>query len=199
MRNLNRFFTTLLLAVTLVLTGTASSVESAEVGDLLSFQADDVPANCERVTYSLGGQAWGLLMTPVDDSTWEGRFMVLPSQAGRTLHPMLTFHYRDGSVANRELDPIEITEKDAGLPGVISQSDSGELLCVFGTTVDASSVRAVTGEGERYTLQHESNFFRLPEQLESDAFTRIVAETIRGQRITLQLPSPRQSVALSPR
>lgn len=169
----------------LALAQPAQRVNTVSVGDLLTVTSRNAPENTKMVTYALGRQVRGLLMQPSGLRQWSGDFMIIPSQAGTTLRPVLTYYLDNGITMTQKLEPIDVKPGQPSEPGVISTSDSGRVVCVFDATVSASSVQAVTTDGSTFQVGHENNYFVLPAEVSADNLEEVTAQTVHGEELRL--------------
>ena len=137
------------------------------------------------VSYSLDRTARGLLMQPAGLHRWQGQFVVLPSQTGKTLQPTVTTYLKDGRMLHQKLAPIRVSGRGAQQDGLITKTEEGRLLCVFTRVVNASTVRVVTEDGSIKRVGHENNYFILPPEINEENFRSVEATTIHGKRIVL--------------
>ena len=156
-----------------------------EVGQLLVLTSNSVPENAEMVSYSLDRTARGLLMKPAGLHRWQGQFVILPSQAGETLQPVVTTYLKDGRMLHQELAPIRVSGRTSQRDGLITRTHKGRLLCVFNRVVNAASVRVVTADGSVKQVGHENNYFVLPPEINEQNFRSVEATTIHGDHVVL--------------
>ena len=156
-----------------------------KVGQLLVLTSTSVPEDAEMVSYSLDRTARGSLMQPAGLHRWQGQFVILPSQTGKTLQPTVTTYLKDGRMLHQKLAPIRVSGRTSQRDGLITRTDKGRLLCVFNRVVNAASVRVVTADGSVKQVGHENNYFVLPPEINEQNFRSVEATTIHGDHVVL--------------